>query len=62
MNSTWGAIAAYRQALESTLGSGAIDTLAADADHHMPGFISDAHQLYRNFMSAATTAATRPEH
>ncbi len=49
----WGAIDAYRQALESTLGPGSIDALAADADRHMDGFVSDAEQLYRNFMSAA---------
>ena len=49
----WGAIDAYRQALESTLGPGSIDALAADADRHMDGFVSDAEQLYRNFMAAA---------
>ena len=49
----WGDIDAYRQALESTLGPGSIDALAADADRHMDGFVSDAEQLYRNFMTAA---------
>ena len=49
----WGDIDAYRRALESTLGPGSIDALAADADRHMEGFVSDAQQLYRNFMAAA---------
>ena len=52
----WGEIPAYRQALESTLGPGSIEPLAADADRHMEGFVSDAQQLYRNFMSAASGA------
>ena len=54
----WGEIPAYRQALESVLGEDSVDALAADADRHMEGFVSDAEQLYRNFMSAAST----PEH
>ena len=48
----WAAVDAYREALESTLGPGAVDTLAADADRHMEGFVFDASQLYRNFMAA----------
>ena len=44
---------AYRQALESVLGENSVDALAADADRHMDGFVSDAEQFYRNFMSAA---------
>ncbi len=54
----WGEIPAYRQALESTLGPGSIESLAADADRHLDGFVSAAQQLYRNFMSAATGAGT----
>ena len=50
----WGAIDAYRQALESTLGPGSIDALAADTDRHMDGFAADCEQLYRNFMAATT--------
>ena len=49
----WGDIDAYRQALEATLGPGSIDELAGAADRHMDGFVSDAEQLYRNFMAAA---------
>ena len=48
----WGAIDAYREALESTLGPGSLDSLAADADRCMDGFAADAEQLYRNFMAA----------
>ncbi|MCY3644604.1 MAG: type 1 glutamine amidotransferase [Acidimicrobiaceae bacterium] len=50
----WGEIPAYRQALESVLGEDSVDALAADADRHMEGFVSDAQQLYRNFIAAAT--------
>ena len=49
----WAAIDAYRQALESTLGVGAVDDLAADAERHMDSFVSTAEQLYRNFMAAS---------
>ena len=49
----WGEIDAYRNALESTLGPGSLDALAADADRAMDGFATDAEQLYRNFMAAA---------
>ena len=50
----WGEIPAYRQALESVLGEGSLDPLAADTDRHMDGFMADAEQLYRNFMAAAS--------
>lgn len=49
----WGAVDAYREALESALGPDAIDSLAAEADHHMEGFAVAARRLYRNFMDAA---------
>ena len=49
----WGAVDAYRQALESALGPNAIDSLAAEADFHMAGFAVAAKRLYRNFMAAA---------
>ena len=35
------------------LGEDSVDALAADADRHMEGFVSDAQQLYRNFITAA---------
>ena len=49
----WGAVDAYREALESALGPNAIDSLAAEADYHMAGFAAAAKRLYRNFMAAA---------
>ena len=49
----WGEIEAYRDALESTLGPGSLDTLADEADLYIDGFVADAEQLYRNFMAAA---------
>jgi GMP synthase-like glutamine amidotransferase len=45
----WGAVPAYRQALESTLGRGALAVLDADAAKHMAGFLDNASRLYRNF-------------
>ena len=47
----WGAVPAYRQALEVALGSGAISRLQADAD--MVDFASNAKRLYTNFWAAA---------
>ena len=32
---------------------GSLDTLADEADLYIDGFVADAEQLYRNFMSAA---------
>ena len=49
----WGAVDAYRDALESVLGADAIESLAADAERHMAGFAVDAERLYRNFMAIA---------
>ena len=51
----WGAIETYRDALESTLGPGSLDTLADEADLHINNFVADAHQLYRNFMAASSS-------
>jgi len=50
----WGAVDAYREALESALGPHAIVSLAADAERHMAGFAADAERLYRNFMALAS--------
>ena len=49
----WGAIPAYRDALERSLGADGLDRLIADADRHLDGFVSDSERLYRNFMRAA---------
>ncbi len=48
----WGAVPAYKQALESTLGPNALDQLQAAADVNMSGFVQNAEQLYRNFKTA----------
>ncbi len=48
----WGEIEAYRTSLERTLGKGALQTMKADADANMTGFVDNAEKLYRNFMTA----------
>jgi GMP synthase-like glutamine amidotransferase len=48
----WGAVPAYRNALESTLGAEALGRLKADADAEVAGCERNARQLYRNFMQA----------
>lgn len=48
----WGEIEAYRTSLERTLGKGALETMKADADANMTGFVDNAEKLYRNFMTA----------
>ncbi len=45
----WGAIPAYANALEQTLGPGSLDKMAMDADRHMAGIEQNARQLYENF-------------
>ncbi len=45
----WGAVPAYKQALESTLGLQALSQLKADADASMPAFAANARLIYRNF-------------
>ena len=49
----WGAVETYRRALETALGPGAVDSLAAEADRHMGRFAAAARRLYTNFMAAA---------
>jgi GMP synthase-like glutamine amidotransferase len=48
----WGAVPAYRDALESTLGNGALPRLKAEADASMAECYENARQLYRNFRRA----------
>jgi GMP synthase-like glutamine amidotransferase len=48
----WGAVPAYRKALELTLGAEALGRLKADADAEMAGCERNARQLYRNSMQA----------
>ncbi len=45
----WGAVPAYRTALESTLGQQALGELKADAEANMHDLTANAGKLYRNF-------------
>jgi GMP synthase-like glutamine amidotransferase len=49
----WGAVPAYRCALEATLGPQALDRLVAEAEATMAECLANAERLYRNFMAAA---------
>ncbi len=51
--SNWGAIPAYADALEKTLGLGSLDKLATEASQHMDDFERNARQLYENFKQIA---------
>ena len=48
----WAAVPAYKEALEATLGRGALSRLDADAVASMDAFGDNARQLYRNFMAS----------
>lgn len=48
----WGAIPAYKQALETALGPGALKKLQTDAAATLDDFVANAEKLYRNFMAA----------
>ena len=48
----WGRIPAYRAALESTMGAGALDRIGAEADANMNDFTTNAERLYGNFRAA----------
>lgn len=48
----WSEIPAYRQALESSLGKGAVDSLAQDVCAVLSGFNHTAAVIYRNWRSA----------
>ncbi len=45
----WGQIPAYRQALEKTLGPGALESMRKNADHHLDDLQQTARQLYLGF-------------
>ncbi len=49
--SDWGEIAAYRQALENSLGPTALKDIKAHSDASMDSFADNARQLYDNFMA-----------
>ena len=48
----WGAVPAYRQALETTLGIKALDRMRAEAEANMTDFAKNAKKLYCNFIAA----------
>ncbi len=48
----WGAVPAYKQALQSTLGDDGLRTMNNHADAEMDNFLSSAETLYRNFMKS----------
>ena len=48
----WGKIPAYETALARTLGDGALQKMADEADVHMADFAKNSKALYRGFMSA----------
>jgi GMP synthase-like glutamine amidotransferase len=50
----WGAVPAYRTALETTLGPKALTRLKSAADTSMSAFVGNAEKLYRNFMQAVS--------
>ncbi len=49
--SDWSAIPAYKTALESSLGKGAVETLEQTVLEYMPEFNNTARQLYNNWKS-----------
>lgn len=57
----WGAIAAYRDALERVMGAGAQERLERDAAARLPEFNSAARVLYENFISIVRGNATRTD-
>ncbi len=48
----WAAVPAYAEALENSLGSGALKDMEQEADALMAEFASCSRQIYANFMSA----------
>ncbi|MFP6758612.1 MAG: type 1 glutamine amidotransferase [Alphaproteobacteria bacterium] len=51
----WGRVPAYREALEETLGDGALAKLDASATENMPALTTNAERLYRNFKRLVTS-------
>ncbi len=49
----WGEVPVYQEALAKTMGPGALDRLASEAERHMADFNRDARRLYDNFMTLA---------
>lgn len=55
----WGCVPEYEQALEETLGTGALDKMRTQVDELLPGINANARILYDNFM-AIVRARTAP--
>jgi GMP synthase-like glutamine amidotransferase len=53
----WGRIPAYKQALENALGPTGLGDIRADADRDMSQFLTNARQLYANFMAQCQGAS-----
>ena len=47
----WGKVPAYKQALENTLGPTALGDIRSSSNASMDAFLSNARQLYQNFMN-----------
>ena len=47
----WSSIPAYADALEATLGSGALTKMQADAESNYPGFQRNSQQVFENFLA-----------
>ena len=50
--SNWGAVPAYAEALEKSLGVGALDRMKSDADAAMNDFEENSRKLYNSFMKS----------
>ena len=46
----WGAVPEYAQALEASLGAGALERMKGAAAEEMEGFAANSRKLYENFM------------
>lgn len=49
----WGAVPAYREALDQALGTDGLGQMMQAADRHMGAFVASAERLYGNFMQIA---------
>ncbi len=47
----WAAVPEYARALETALGAGAVDRVAADVERNLAGYTAVARTLYKNFKS-----------
>ena len=54
----WGEVPAYREALEQSLGPGALEALDRDVAANLPAFNAGAERLYRNFLSLCASPLT----